>query len=108
MYVTAGVWTGVGPPPVGFADPNDMTFLLQVPLDVGKPVAELRRRQEADSLREHRLRRVDESHRCQRSAGEVVEKDAVVPKGGHRGMAQVDDEVGGHLGDIARSEREGL
>src|SRR5881296_650397 len=81
--------TRIRDPPVGLADLDDMAFLLQMLLDVGKPVAELRRRQERDSLRQHRLRRVDESHRGQRGAGQIVEEDAVVPEVGHRGVAQV-------------------
>src|SRR5207245_11236631 len=34
MVVATEELTGVGHPPVGFADPNDLTFLLQVPRDV--------------------------------------------------------------------------
>src|SRR5712692_1270344 len=97
--------TRIRDPPVRFPDSDGMSFPLEMLLDRGEPVAELRRRQEADPFRQEGLRGVDEGHRGQRGAGEIVEEDAVVPKVRHRGVAQVDDEVHGHLSDVAGTER---
>src|SRR5207302_5124182 len=66
--------TGIRDPPVRFADSDDMSFLLQMLLDGGEPVAELRRRQEADAFRQERLRGVDELHRGERRPREVIEE----------------------------------
>ena len=97
--------TGVGDPPVRFPDADDMSFLLQVRLDGREPAAELGRGQEPDPFREHRLGRVEEGHRAERGSGEIKEEDAVVPEMGHRRVAEVDDEVHGHVGHVARAER---
>src|SRR5207302_8341630 len=48
--------TGMCDPSVRFPDSDDMSFLLQVLLDCGEPLAELRRRHEADPFRQERLR----------------------------------------------------
>src|SRR5205807_2244479 len=97
--------TGIRDPPVRFADLDEVSFLLKMILDRGKPMPELSRGQEADAFRQERLRGVDEPHRGERRPREVIKEDPVVSEVRHRSVAQVDDEIHRHLRDVARTER---
>src|SRR2546423_1527418 len=52
-----------------------------------------------------RSRGVDELHRGERRPREVIKENPVVSEVRHRSVAQVDDEVDRHLGDVACPER---
>jgi len=94
----------VGNAPVRIPDPDDMAFRFQPLLDRREPVAVLRRREQADSFRQERLCGIEESRGRQRRSRQVVKEHVCVPKVGHGRMAQVHDQVNGHIRDVARAE----
>src|SRR2546427_60766 len=96
---------GIGPASIRIADPHHVALLLEPFPDFREPVPVLRRGDKADPLRKERLRRIDEVHRGERRARQVVEEHVAIAQVRHWRVAEVDDQVDRHLGDIARSER---